>query len=290
MKKTLRSFFFLFSLFTLTACSLQRLALRQMNPVFEKGVAAFFEEEDLELAQPALAANLKLMEGILKSDPQNERLLLLLAQGYAGYALAFAEDTAPERARKLYLRARNYARQALFLQCPSLNENWSTDIEHFKQNLKHCGKKQVPALFWTAFSWAGYINLSLEDPAALLDLPLVEALMARVLEQDSTYFYGGALLFFGSLYGQKPPLLGGNPQKANEFFQRNLKMTGGKFLLTYIYAARFYAAKILDENLFDQYLQTVLDTPLSVAPEIRMLNQIAKQKAHRLQSQKEELF
>ncbi|NOX87596.1 MAG: hypothetical protein GXO77_01115 [Calditrichaeota bacterium] len=284
-----RGLIFALVLLTLNSCSLRRMMVREFTPVLENGMSAFYEESDLEIAEKALASNLKLLEGLLKSDPQNERLRLLLAQGYAGYALAFAEDTDAARARLFYLRSRNYA-QSVLLKNAKIAAQWKGSIESFKKALQKTDKGDVPALFWTGFPWAGYINLSFDNPGALLDLPRVEALMERVKQLDSTYFYGAVYLFFGSIYGQRPRLLGGNPEKAKQCFEQNFKITGGKFLLSYVYAAKYYAAKVLDEELFDEYLEKVMNTPLDVLPEARLLNQIAKQKAKRLLAEKEELF
>ncbi|APF20744.1 hypothetical protein Calab_1131 [Caldithrix abyssi DSM 13497] len=288
-KSVLMSLIFFLALFS--GCSMQRMAIRQMEPVLNNSVAAFFEEDDLELARQAMAANLKLVEGLLKSDAQNQTLLQILAQGYAGYALAFVEDTNANRARKLYLRARDYAWRLLEAQNKQLAKTLKTaSAADWERILLKARKKNVPALFWLGFSWSSYINLSLEDPQAILDLARVEPVMKRVLELDSSYFYGATYLFFGSLYGQKPPLLGGNPQKARAFFEKNFKLTGGKFLLSYVYAARFYAAKTLNEQLFDSYLQKVLDSPIDIQPNVRLLNQVAKQKAKRLLKKKSEMF
>lgn len=290
MKKSIAMTFLLpLILILLSSCSMRQYALRQMTPIFETAMPAFYEESDLSIARPALASNLKLLEGLLKSDPENPQLRLMLAQGYAGYALAFEEDTVPDQARALYLRARNYALSALRLTTP-LPQDWAKNRKSLNAFLQQAKRRDVPALFWTGFSWAGYINLSLQDPGALLDLPKVEAIMHRVLQLDSTYFYGATYLFFGSIYGQKPRILGGNPELAKEYFEKNLKLTKGKFLLTYVYAAKFYAAKILDEDLFDQYLKKVLQTPLDIAPEIKLLNQVAKQKAKKLLAQKDQIF
>ena len=67
-------------------------------------------------------------------------------------------------------------------------------------------------------------------------------------------------------------------------------MTKGRFLLSYVYAARFYAAKTLNEQLFDAYLQKVLNSSDDLLPEMRLLNHVAKQKARRLLKQKDEFF
>jgi TPR repeat protein len=260
-----------------------------MGPVLEKSAQALYEEDDLQIAEQALASNLKLIEGLLKNDPENRDLLLLAARGYAGYALGFAEDQNPKRAKRLYLRARDYAlrilrRDAAFAQAEKQGLN---ALETY---IKGYGPEQVPALFWAGFSWAGYVNLSLDNPEALLALPEIQILMERVERVQPDYFYGSVYLFFGSLYGMKPVIMGGDPQKALEYFRKNMRLNHNDFLLAQVYAAKFYAAKMLDESLFDSYLKHVLEMPIDKHPEWRLLNRIAKEKAKNLLAQKEDLF
>jgi len=290
MERQMKSFYLIItSAFLLLSCSVQKIALRQMAPILENSAAALYEEEDLQIAEQALASNLKLIDGLLKSDPQNQTLLLLAAQGYAGYALGFAEDSNPARAKKLYLRGREYALKILrtydgFAKVENESEEaWSA----FLQKL---GKKDVPALFWAGFAWSGYINLSLDDPQALGDLPQVQALMRRVEELQPQYFHGAVYVFWGTLYGMKPKIMGGDPQKSKAYFEKNFRLTNKTFLLAYVYAARFYAAKILDEELFNQYLDYVLRSPANTDPSLTMLNRIAQRKARLLLKKKEDFF
>lgn len=265
------------------------LVVGQMTPILQNSVDALYAERDLELAGQALPANMKLIEGLLETDPENEGLLLMAAQGYAGYALGFLEDDHPQRAKNIYLRARDYAVKVL-----EKDNRWQKAItqspDKLKDLLETYGKDKVPALFWTGFAWAGYINLALDDPAALLALPKVEAIMNRVETLQPEYFHGAVYLFRGSVYGMKPRIMGGDPDKAKTYFEKNLEITDKNFLLTYFYLAKYYAAKTLDESLFDQYISHIEETPLDRAPEIALLNQIAKKKAALLKARKAEIF
>jgi len=271
------------------SCSPTSFVLRQMAPVLENSAQVLYEETDLQIAEQALASNLKLIEGLLKNDPKNKELLLLLAKGYSGYALGFAEDENPQRAKMFYLRARDYALRILNQKAgyKTAQKQGAGGLEHF---LKECGKEDVPALFWTGFAWAGFANLSLNDPEAILALPEIQLYMQRVEELQPDYFYGAVYLFQGSMYGMKPRILGGNPEKAGMYFEKNFKLNNSEFLLAYVYAAKFYAAKILDDALFDQYLNHIMDTPVDVRPGLQLFNQIAKKKARKLLEQKEDLF
>jgi hypothetical protein len=271
------------------SCSLNKLVIRQSSRLLDFGVLALYEETDLQLAEQALASNIILLEGMVKGDPQNPKLVVLTTQALTGYALGFAEDTAPERARVFYLRARDLGMTIL-----KKNRHFSTaldgSLDDLQQTMQDFGKEDIPLLFWTGFSWAGWINLSLSDPQALADLPKVQIMMQRILDLDETYFHGATLLFFGSVWGSKPKLFGGDPEKAKDYFEKNLQITKGKFLLTYIYYARYYALQTQNEELFDQLLDKVLTTPANVLPEYQLLNVIAKEKARILQNKKEDLF
>jgi hypothetical protein len=279
-------YLFILSIFLfLTGCSINKLMIRQTGRLLDYGVEALYEETDLILAEQALASDIKLLEGMLKGDPGNTQLLLLTTQALSGYALGYAEDETPDRARGFYLRARDYGMRALEL---SIEER--INLDDFKNVIQEKGEKEIEALFWTAFSWAGWINLSLDNPQAFVDLPYAETMMQRVLDLDETFFHASAHLFFGSIWGMKPRMLGGDPDKARAHFDRNIEITEGKFLLSYIYYAKYAAAKTLDEELFDQLLVKVEETPADVLPGYQLLNMIAKKKAGLLKKSRDDLF
>jgi hypothetical protein len=92
------------------------------------------------------------------------------------------------------------------------------------------------------------------------------------------------------MWGTKPRMLGGDPEKAKEHFERNIEITNGNFLLSYIYYAKYYAMKTFDEELFDQLLNHVNQTPADSLPGFQLMNMMAKDKAARLERMKEEWF
>lgn len=260
-----------------------------MSGMLENSMAALYEESDLILAEQAIASDLKLLEGLIKSDPENEKFLLLACQGFGSYALGFVEDTDPDRARAFYLRGRDYGLK-IFNKNKAFKDALSGSPDQLEAALKSFKKNDVPALFWTANNWASWINLNLTNPDAIADLPRVQALMGRVLELDESYFFGGAHLFFATIYAVRPPLLGGNIEKSKYHFDRCFEFSRDKFLLPYIYYARFYTTRTFDEKLFTKTLSKVLETPDDILPDQRLPNVIAKNKAKRLLSQKDDFF
>jgi hypothetical protein len=247
------------------------------------------EEEDLEFAAQALPANLKLLEVMLKSDPENRQILTLLSEGYSSYALGFVEDTDQDRARAFYLSGREYGRRAVETN-PDLAAALEQPADTLRAVLREQGEGYIPDLFWMAFGQGGYINLSLSDPDALAKLPQTEAIMEYIAATDSSFYYGGADLFLGALYGGRPKVLGGDTEKAKMHFERALEINRGRFLLTYVFYARTVAVQTLNEALFDELTHVVEATPLDAAPSIRLPNAIAKRKADDLIARKSELF
>jgi hypothetical protein len=273
----------------LQSCSLNKFVIRQTGTLLDYGVVSLYAETDLVLAEQALASNIKLLEGMVIGDPENDHLLLLTAQALAGYTMGFVEDENPDRAKPLYLRSRDYGLRILRMNS-GFAKSENEPFEQYATAIAALGKDEIAALFWTAFAWAGWINLSLDDPQAFVDLPKVQAMMQRVLDLDETYFHASAHLFFGSVWGTKPKLLGGDPEKAKEHFKKNLQITRGNFLIAHIYYAKYYAIKLFDEELFDELLRHVSDTPAAALPGYQFLNMIAKEKAKRLQEMRGEWF
>jgi hypothetical protein len=271
------------------SCSLDRFVIRQSAALLDYGVIALYEETDLILAERALAADIKLLEGMIKGDPENIRLYLLTSQAIAGYALGFAEDESPERARSLYLRARDHGFRAL-LKSPNIEQKLKEPLSDFVDWLNLISDEDIAPLFWTAFAWAEWINLSLDNPRALIELPKVQAMMQKVIELDETFFYGSAHLFFGSIWGTRPPMLGGNPERAKEHFEKNLTITKGNFLMTHVYYARYYAIRTMNEELFDTLMQHVEKTPSDALPGYQLINVIAKKKAQLLLKDRDKYF
>jgi tetratricopeptide (TPR) repeat protein len=285
----MKRIFFLISAVILFDGCIQTIALHSMGGILDNGLAAFNEESDLQLAHEALGSNLKLIEAMIKSDPENEQFLTFAAQGYNAYALAFCEDDSVERARVFYLRAKDYGMRVL-MKNEKFKETLDGDITAFREAVKTFGKDDVPAIFWTAFSWGSYVNITRTDVAGLADLSKVQALIEFVAEKDPAFYHGGAYLFLGVIEGTTPRSLGGNPDKAKEYFEKCLAVNGGKFLMTQLYYARTYAVAIQDQPLFESLLKKVEDASPDIFPEARLANIIAKKKARKLLAQSNELF
>lgn len=270
----------------ITGCS---FAMNRAMPFFDNANAAVEKHPDYELIKAGIPANLIMIEGLIETAPKNKNLRILAAQTYCVYALGFVENEDPRRASDLYLRGRNHGLVALRTN-KRMAEALDAGIDEFEATVKTIGKKDLPALFWTANCWGSWINFNIGSMEALSDLPRVKAIMRRTMEIDDTFFFGGAHLFFGILNVSIPRMAGGSPEKSKEHFDRSFKISDGKFLLPYVLFAQHYAVFMLERELFEETLQMVLDAPRDLFPEQTLANEIAKKKAALLIGQVDELF
>ncbi len=276
------------ALMLLEGC-IQTIAVWSMADIMDYGFQAFNEESDLQIAHESLGSNLKLIEALIKADPDNEKFLLFASQGYNAYALAFAEDDSVERARVFYLRGKEFSMRILEKN-RKFREALNADDVTFRRTLESFSKSDVPAIFWTASNWFSYINITRTDITALADISKATAMMEYALKTDSSYYYGGAYLFLGAIEGSTPQILGGKPELAREYFEKCIALNDGKFLLADLFYAKTYAVQTQNQDLFESLLTKIDEASVDILPEARLPNAVAKQKAKLLRAQMNNLF
>lgn len=267
----------------LAGCSLKGAAVRTLTPALDPFLDGLFAEADLELAEPAFATDLHLLEG-LRRTRDNARLAELQAMALTGYALLFAEGVDDARAGALYLRARD-AGQGLLGVDPFL-----MDEEAFRGWLAEQGDEALPGLFWTAFPYGAWMQLNLGSQEAIFRLPRVEAIVGRCLELDESYFHGAGHLFLGALDCLRPRFVGGDPDRGRERFARAAAAGGQDLLLATLFEARYYCPAALDEARFDEILAGTAGFDLERRPDLRLLNAWALRQLKGLEARREELF
>ena len=236
-----------------------------------------YRQSDLKLIREGMPAYLMLIGGMVEAVPDNERLLITAAQAYASFASAFVQEEDREYARELYAKARNYALSAL--QQIGFKNPVASEFDSFEKTLQALGKKDVPYIFWAASCWGNWISLNQRSMEALAELPRVELMMKRVLELDEGFYYGGAHIFMGVLEASRPKIAGGDLNKAQNHFLKAIELGHGKFLMTFVYYADYYAKKKFDKALYVSTLETVLKTPADIMPDLTLLNTVAQARA-----------
>jgi hypothetical protein len=247
-----------------------------------------YRQSDLRLIREGMPSYLMLIDGMVEAVPDNARLLISAAQGYASFASAFIQDEDKEYANVLYARAKEYALSAL--EKIGFRNPLSKSFDDFEKDLDTLGKKDVPYIFWAASCWGNWISLNQDSIEAVAELPRVELMMKRVLDLDEGFYYGGAHIFMGILNASKPKMAGGDLNRAKDHFLKAIELGHGEFFMTYIYYANYYAKKALDKALFISTLETVLKTPADTIPDLTLLNTVAHRKAKKMLNQVDEYF
>jgi len=278
-----------FILLMLSSCSVQKMAVDATASLIDYNILSFYEEEDPEIAKIAGASNLKLLEGLIKADPGNEGLLIKASQAFGGYAFLFVEDESPDRAEGLYRRGMEYGLKVLEKK-EDFQKGFKGNIKEFGNALKSLQSEDMPALFWTTYCWAGKINLNRDSPRALIEIPRVKLMMDRALELNETFFYGSPHLLLATYYASRPKMLGGQPEKAREHFEKAIRLNQGKFLLSYLLYAKFYAVQTQDRELYKKLLDKILAAKPDILPEQMLSNQVAKIKAREALKNIDEIF
>ncbi len=274
---------------TLMAQGCVGLALQTTPSLIPNLTQAVFEECDMALAKASMPADLKLMEGLLKSAPQNTQLLTALAMGFTGYGLLFLEDVDPERASNLYLRAKAYAMEALGGEGRRLQEA-TLNLEQARILLRNLGQDAIEPLFWATLAWNSWINLNLDHPSALAQMGVAQTCIERLLEIDPTFLYGTPHVLMGTVLAAKPAILGGDAAAAKAHFDKAMDISKGAFLLTPYYYARYYAVKTQDKDLFARLLDEAHARPAAELRDVCLLNAVMKEKARVLLGRMDEFF
>jgi len=175
-----------------TGCSIRSLAINKLGNALAGESDVFASDDDPELIGDAIPFSLKFMESVLAENPKHAGLLMAASRGFTQYAYGWVQN-APvteaeggeahqlDRARRLYLRARDYGLRGLEVRRPGFERALRSDPAAAMHMLSI---SDVPSLYWTAASWGLAISLSKDRPEVLADLPLVGAMVDRALELD----------------------------------------------------------------------------------------------------------
>ena len=264
----------------LSACSIDKMMVRASMPMIEGGIEAMNAEPDLQLAEDSMPANLGLLNGMIHLDPENIQLHVYAAQAYYGLSYGFTEDKDLKRSQEFYLRGLKHG--LIALQLSGLDNAKKLNPLDLEEQLQKLDEDDVAALFWTASNWAKWIDLNRDKASSLIQLPKPTAMMQRVLELDDTFYFGGAHIYFGVLYGARPPMFGGDFEKSRKHFDRAREITDNKLLVADLIQAQYLSRQMNDRDDFHQRLTYIINAPEDLYPEATLLNQIVKRKAKRL--------
>ncbi|MGE0815869.1 MAG: TRAP transporter TatT component family protein [Vicinamibacterales bacterium] len=281
-------------------CSIKTFAVNKLGDALSApGPSVYTTDDDPELIRAALPFSLKTVESLLQTSPRHKGLLLTACSGFTSYANAFVQldaealestdyeesERLKARARRLYLRARDYCMRRVELRRPGLREALARDPATALGNAKY----DVEELYWLGASWGSAIAVGVDQPDLVADFPVVRTLMERALEIDEDYADGAIHEVFITLDGMSPSM-GGDAARARQHFERAVALSKGKSASAYVAMAASVAQPAQNKDEFEQLLAQALAVNPDDVPDIRLATLIAQKRARILQSREDELF
>jgi len=219
--------------------------------------AAVLNQDDPELVRDGIPTLLLTMDSLIEGSPDNPQLLSAGATLYATYGAVFAENDV--RASKLTTRARRYALRAM---CETYEPacDWpNTNYDEFIASLNGISAKNSDVLFTYGFASLVYLRAHSSDGFdSLAELPEIEALFEHYLDISGDEVNSSVYTYMGIMLTLRPPALGGEPERAREFFERAIAESGGNDLSAKVEYARGYAKLLYERELHDRLLDEVL--------------------------------
>ena len=290
MNKKIKYFILLFVflfIILLSGNGCMKMAIRMSQDLFNNMSVSIFEECDPDIAQKAIPANLKILEGVLKNDPDNPELLRQLSMGFCGYSMLFVESDYKERASNLYYRATIYGLKAIGFS----GEPEAVSREELVNRLKTLDKKSFDALLWATVSWSSWININLDKPAAIAQLGMAQLCIDKLVETSPDLFYGLPYLLKAVSLSARSPMLGGDYQKAGEYFEKAL-LSGNRnlFIAQYFYA-RYYCIGTQNKELFTSLITEIVNREKGTYPDdLCLINMVFRLKAATLLNNVDDYF
>jgi predicted anti-sigma-YlaC factor YlaD len=282
--------------------SLKRMAINNVGDTLTQSSGTTYAvDNDPDLVGAALPFSLKLVEGLLTESPKHRGLLFTAASGFTEYTYAYVQQDADVletqdverssemrvRARRLYLRGRDYGLRGLDLQHHGFSQNLTKDP---KAAVRIATKKDVPLLYWTAASWGAAIVVSKDHPDLVADQPTVEALIDRAFELDPDFDYGAIHGFLINYEMVRQGVRGDPAARARQHFEREVALTKGQLAFPYVSLAESVCVATNNRQEFQKLLEQALAIDPDARPEWRLQNLVVQKRAKWLLTRADELF
>ncbi|HEV2522252.1 MAG TPA: TRAP transporter TatT component family protein [Candidatus Acidoferrales bacterium] len=280
---------------------MKKFAINKLGDSLASGGTTFASDDDPDLVGQALPFSLKLMESLLAESPKHRGLLFAAASGFTQYAYVYvqqpeeqledsnleAADALRTRARRLYIRARNYGLRGLETRYPGLDVQLRNNP---KDALRNAKVRDVPLLYWTAASWGAAIAVSKDNPEMIADQTIVEALIDRAFELDPDYDSGAIHNFLITYESVRVGASKDFASRSRKHFERAVALTSGQSASPYVALAEAVSVNSQDREEFDSLLKKALAVNPDARPEWRLSNIVMQRRARWLLSREDELF
>lgn len=255
--------------------SLQAIGVKISSPVI-KQAADQTNESDWDYFKDSTPGNLKFVEGMLAAAPNDGNLLVTLTKGHAGYAYGVLEtlylndkltNISPspllQQTLRSYSRAIHYGLRYLNyrgVQFDQLRraERSPGGVSGLLQRHLNDKINDIEAVFFTAQAMAGTINLQRQNIFLVGSLSTVKGMFDWACGERPKLNFNACDIFYASYHAGRPRMLGGNPEKGREIFQKLIKERPQN-LLARVSFIENYIIPMGNKKLYKEQLDFLID-------------------------------
>lgn len=282
---------FLVSALILSGCSIEKVAIEHVADALAGSGTAMANDADPDLIRDAAPFSLKLMDSLILQLPEHTGLLLSACRAYTQYAYAFLQLPAEElensniseasrmraRARGLYKKAMDYGRRAIDIQSPGLLAMLEKASDH--DLIKAVTTEETDLMYWTTAAWAGWLGSSVDDTAAIADIPQVVKLLDLALSKDETHDHGALHTLAMALESLRSETEAERQKNLRMHYQRALELSENQLASPHVSCAEKIAIPTQDKNRFRQCLAAALAIRAEQHPAARLENTLMQRRA-----------
>jgi predicted anti-sigma-YlaC factor YlaD len=292
-----------FSIFMLliVSCSISKLATRKLtDSLAGSSGLSFTSDDDPELIADALPFTIKMYESLMEKDSTNAALYLATSKLlclYSQYFVAAPMDTITDpvqkkaigkRAKKLFLRAREYALKSIDIAKPDSKKAFLTG--NIDSTISTVSQSDTSALFWTSVAWFGAIGSDKSDMSLAMGIKKPLTITRKLIEMNPTFYQGMAHELMGIVSVNIPKSLGGSTDTAAYYFSKAIQLSDSSRVSAFVLYATLVAVKTKNKDLYVSLLEKANSIPIDAYPPLRLQNSIYLQKARLLLKNVNEVF
>jgi predicted anti-sigma-YlaC factor YlaD len=254
------------ALAVLTTGCIRKFAINRLGDALAKSGTTFASDDDPDLIQGAVPFSLKLIESLLAESPRHRGLLFAASSDFTQYAYAFVNQDADEmeaqdldkamalraRARRLYLRARDYGLRGLEVRYRDFGKALRADPTAAAARTR---VSAVPLLIWTNAS-RGF------------------AIRSFLVTSESSRLSGK----------------GDFTERSRAHFERAMEQSGGNVASPLVALAETVSVHKQDRKEFQALLDQALAIDVNSKPEWRLNNLVTQRRARWLLGRADQLF
>lgn len=292
MQTTFATLTMLLLLSSISSCSITKMATKAVSETMGvSGVLVFQREEDPQLVKDSLPIILKANELFMELDPENWKVRVGAAKLFIIYSNLFLQSEADmmdykqwkeqaelyQRAKKMYLRGSNYAKEAL-----EIKYGIELNFVDPKSAEFDFDKEDADTLYWLGGGLMSAFSIDMTDPIFAPMRTSAVAFLTKAYQLDPDYGNGALHEFFFRYFSAIPEGMGGGMEKATYHYKKALEASEGKKASPYLaYATSISVKNQTQEGVeeFKKLIQTAIDFDVDKYPDYRLENTVTQKKA-----------